>query len=70
MEKMTKLAAELCSEEAFGWKKWPVQKAEHVPKESGPGYCVAKAERVLEVSVRTIGKMPVENEPSELSTLS
>ena len=44
-------------------------KAELVPKESDPGYCVAKAERVLEVSARAIGKMPVESEPSELSTL-
>ena len=47
-----------------------MQKVEHVPKESDPRYCVAKAERVLEVSAQTIGKMLVESEPSELSTLN
>ena len=70
MEKMTKLAEELCSEEALVEKVACAKSRARTHKESGPGYCVAKAERVLEVSVRTIGKMPVENEPSELSTLS
>ena len=49
MEKRTKLAEEFGGIKAFGGEGSLYKKVERVPKESDPKYCVAGAEKVLEV---------------------
>ena len=70
MEKRAKLAEEFGSVEAFAGKGSLYKRSSTYPKKAVQGAVRYGLEKVLGVSARTIGKMLVGNEPSQLLTLN